>query len=78
MEVIPAYDQLQQDFKAMEDDTTLPAVCRVAAHAAYLMTQKYYSHVDECEAYFIAIGQSGFLLDTPFPELMYKMISYVP
>lgn len=42
------------------------------------MTQKYYSHVDECEAYFIAIGQSGFLLDTPFPELMYKMISYVP
>lgn len=22
MEVIPAYDQLQQDFKAMEDDTT--------------------------------------------------------
>lgn len=57
MNVIPAYDQLQQDFKVMEDDTMLPSICRVAAHAAFLMTQKYYSRLDECEAYFVVISK---------------------
>ncbi|KAI0662356.1 ribonuclease H-like domain-containing protein, partial [Cubamyces menziesii] len=55
MDVIPAYDQLQRDFCAMSNDTSLPSICRVAAHAAYLMTRKYYSRLDECEAYFFAI-----------------------
>ncbi|KAI0721754.1 hypothetical protein C8Q72DRAFT_955599 [Fomitopsis betulina] len=55
MDVIPAYDQLQQDFKVMEDDMTLAPVCCVTAHAAVLMTHKYYSRLDNCEAYFIAI-----------------------
>ena len=62
MDVIPAYDQLQQDFRVMEDDITLPSICRVAAHAAYLMTQKYYSRLDECEAYFIAISKYSYRL----------------
>lgn len=59
MDVIPAYDQLQQDFKVMEDDMTLAPVCCVTAHAAVLMTHKYYSRLDNCEAYFIAIGMSS-------------------
>ncbi|TFY60820.1 hypothetical protein EVJ58_g4907 [Rhodofomes roseus] len=48
MHVIPAYDQLQQDFKVIANKTTLPAVCRVAAHAAFLMTRKYYGHLVMC------------------------------
>ena len=56
MDVVPAYDLLQRDFHTMANDETLPGVCRVAAHAAYLMTRKYYNRLDECEAYFLAIG----------------------
>lgn len=62
MDVIPAYDQLQRDFYAMANTTTLPPICRVAAHSAYLMTRKYYSRLEECDAYFLSIGK-------PFPCL---------
>lgn len=40
----------------MRDNTTLPSVCRVAAHAAYLATCKYVTLIGECDAYTIAIG----------------------
>ncbi|KAI0323610.1 hypothetical protein GY45DRAFT_1229139, partial [Cubamyces sp. BRFM 1775] len=55
MDVIPAYDQLQWEICAMSNDTSLPSICRVVAHATYLMTRKYYSRLDECKAYFFAI-----------------------
>ncbi|KAI0326822.1 hypothetical protein GY45DRAFT_1379241, partial [Cubamyces sp. BRFM 1775] len=57
MDVIPTYDLLQRDFHAMADDSTLPPICRVAAYAAYLMTRKYYTRLEECDAYYLSIGQ---------------------
>lgn len=41
----------------MEGNTTLPNVCRVAAHAGYLVTCKYYNLVNMCEAYTTAVGK---------------------
>ncbi|KAI0726111.1 ribonuclease H-like domain-containing protein [Fomitopsis betulina] len=55
IDVYPAFDQLQQDFLAMEGNTTLPNVCRVAAHAGYLVTCKYYNLFNMCEAYTTAV-----------------------
>ncbi|EPS98928.1 hypothetical protein FOMPIDRAFT_1148218, partial [Fomitopsis schrenkii] len=55
VEVYPAFAQLQHDLCLMRDNTTLPSVCRVAAHAAYLATCKYVTLIGECDAYTIAI-----------------------
>ena len=41
----------------MKNNTTLPNVCRVAAHAGFLTTCKYYSQFNYCEAYTTAVGK---------------------
>jgi len=57
IEVIPAFEALQQELKAMSNYTGLPAICHVAAHAGWLVGQKYVQLLGECEAYVISIGE---------------------
>jgi len=57
IEVIPAFEALQQELKAMSNYIGLPAICHVAAHAGWLVGQKYIQLLGECEAYVISIGE---------------------
>lgn len=47
---------LEAALSAVRDATDMPNVIRVAAHAALLVSQKYFAMTDDCEVYRIAIG----------------------
>jgi len=53
---------LEDALKRVREHESLPNVLRVAAHAALMLAEKYYSLNDECEVYHIAIGMYCFLL----------------
>jgi hypothetical protein len=43
--------------KLVRDDVESPNVVRVAACAAIMVAEKYYSMTDDCEVYALAIGE---------------------
>ena len=56
-EAIPMLDNLKATMvNIQEAEAELPNVIRVAAQAALLLIDKYFSLTDECELYQIAIG----------------------
>lgn len=55
-EVVPMLDELEKSMVKVRDDEELLDVIRVAAQAALLLIDKYFSLTDECELYQIAIG----------------------
>jgi hypothetical protein len=59
-DAIPMLDTLEHCMVSVRDATKgpLPSSIRVAAQAALLLIDKYFSLTDECEVYAIAIGQS--------------------
>jgi hypothetical protein len=58
-DAIPMLDTLEATMVNIRDATLapLPNVIRVAAEAALLLIDKYFSLTDECELYQIAIGK---------------------
>jgi hypothetical protein len=56
MDVIPMLEDLETAMIKVRNAVDLPHVIRVAAHAALMVIDKYYSLTDECEVYQIAIG----------------------
>lgn len=62
-DTIPMLDTLEQCLVSVRDATKgpLPNSIRVAAQAALLLIDKYFSLTDECELYQIAIGTVLFL-----------------
>ncbi|KAE9384112.1 hypothetical protein BT96DRAFT_757860, partial [Gymnopus androsaceus JB14] len=48
-EVIPAMEDLREQLETASKDIDLPDVCCVAAHAGWLVLDKYYNIVSECE-----------------------------
>ncbi|KAK7456412.1 hypothetical protein VKT23_010660 [Stygiomarasmius scandens] len=55
IDILPAFESLEHVLKGLSNYTSHLAVSRVAARAGYRMIQKYYSIIDECEAYRISI-----------------------
>jgi len=64
--------EVEESLEIVWDHTGMPAVIHVAAHAGLLLAQKYHSMNDECEVYWIAIGNNyshfGILIK-PFLQL---------
>jgi hypothetical protein len=50
-------DAIESALIKARDNTEVPNVVRVAAHASLLLLQKYHSLTDDCEIYRIAIGR---------------------
>lgn len=58
-DVLPMLDSIEKSMTLVrdDDDSELPNVVRVAAQAALLLIDKYYSLMKDCELYVIAIGK---------------------
>ena len=68
-DTIGALEDLLTSLRRVRDDPDSSDVVRVAACAAVLVAEKYYSLNDECEVYAIAISKIS-LAPPDFAELM--------
>lgn len=59
VDVLPLLYDLKLSLEAIRDDPDegLSPIFRVAAHAAIMMVDKYTVFTEECEIYYIAIGE---------------------
>lgn len=74
-------DNLEKCLVAVRDQTQgrLPSSIRVAAQAALLLIDKYFSLTDECEVYAIAMGMSmclACMIRTPYSLSILVMSPY--
>jgi hypothetical protein len=77
VEALPMLDAIEEALVHIRDDEEedLPNVIRVAAHAALLLLDKYFSLTDECEVYRIAIGIVSLFFIQKILNLCYSNVS---
>jgi len=77
VEALPMLDAIEEALVHIRDDEEedLPNIIRVAAHAALLLLDKYFSLTDECEVYRIAIGISNYIFMLKILNLYYSNVS---
>jgi hypothetical protein len=55
---VPMLSRLETALRNVSNDSGVAEVIRVAAHAGVLLSEKYYTLLEECEVYSISIGMS--------------------